>query len=77
MRWVEIRYKCGCLIEEVTFLMPERKDGEDVAVFMDRMRSALFNDHRVKSPRCSARKTEYVKVPVPGDVVGGAEGGQA
>lgn len=77
MRWTEIKYKCSCMTAETSIQVPERGKAEDIRDFMNRVQLAIGKDHRERSPLCLATKMEYAKVPVEGDVIGGAVGGTA
>lgn len=77
MRQIEVHYKCSCMPKEVSFWMQERQPGEDIADFMERMGTAMGVDHIRRSPLCTRTKTEYAKVPMGDDIVGGAIGGTA
>lgn len=74
-RWIEIRYKCRCLPEEVSFQMRERVQHEEILEFMNHVQQAIAVDHNNRSPLCMAREMEYAKVPVEGDTIGGSKGG--
>lgn len=76
-RWTEIRYKCACMKAEAVINVPERGSVEDVREFVERVQGDVSRDHRRLSPRCRSRTMEYAKIPVEGDVIGGAKGGTA
>jgi hypothetical protein len=62
---IELRYKCGCMSEETTLMVRERRAHEDIIRWMDFVvRPALGIDHQKRSPLCRADKVEYLKVPV-------------
>lgn len=62
---MNVIYKCGCMAEEATVWVPDRKDDQDVLDWVERtMGHALAADHRARSPQCRETKTEYVKIPV-------------
>lgn len=62
----EVRYKCTCMKEEVSLRVPFRKDGEDIVEWMANcVQTALYLDHRKRSPLCMRTAMEYAKMPVP------------
>ncbi len=76
-RWVELRYKCQCMKAESCVQVQERESGEDIGDFMERVRVALTDDHKKRSPFCRTATMEYAKVPAPAAGIGTAEGGTA
>jgi hypothetical protein len=75
VRWIEIRYKCACLKEEVGFQMRERMADEDLRDYIDRLQQAITVDHNNRSPLCVRDKMEYAKLPISSDRIGGGVGG--
>lgn len=76
-RWTEIWFKCRCMAQEAVVQVRERGPQEDVSEFMVRVQEALTVRHRELSLLCMSTTMEYAKVPVEGDVIGGAKGGTA
>ncbi len=76
-RWIDIPYKCQCMKTEGILRITERDKNEDILEFMERVKEALGEEHHRLSPFCRISKAEYVKIPMGGDVVGGATGGSA
>ncbi len=76
-RWVELRYKCQCMAAEGSVQVRERTGTEDIRDFMERVRVALTDDHKIRSPFCRTATMEYAKVPAPAAGIGTAEGGTA
>lgn len=77
MRWIEIKYKCRCLKDEVSFQIRERLDDEDIMRYMNHVQHAIGVDHNNRSPLCISTTLEYAKIPVQGEKIGGALGGTA
>ena len=77
MRWIEIKYKCRCMLKERDVLVVARSSGEDILDFMERMQKSIGKDHRQQSPFCQATKMEYAKIPIEDDEIGSAKGGTA
>ena len=65
-------YSCeGCGLRDVGVDVPARGD-EDVAEWMRGTVKRLSADHRRRSPTCTARAMQEVKIPITGaDRVGG------
>jgi hypothetical protein len=62
---VIVIYKCTCMTEEATIAVPERREDEDVGVWVQSVvGSALLLHHRENSPNCRSQVTEYVKIPI-------------
>lgn len=74
---VEIKYKCRCMQDERTLAVTARREGEDVAAWMNSVVVRVSADHRALSPLCVAEKLEYLKVPAPKDRPIGAPDPQA
>lgn len=63
---IEVRYKCHCMAAEAVVKVPFRRDGETVTQWMQRcVETALYLDHRVRSPLCLSETMEYAKLPAP------------
>ena len=63
---VEIRYKCKCMREEAIVQVNHRGKNEDILNWMKNVvTKAIFLDHKIQSPYCTAKNTEYVKIHVP------------
>lgn len=77
MKWTEIEYKCSCMSAAASIHVVPRDQAEDIREFMTRVQAALGADHRRRSPFCAATTVEYAKIPVDGDLIGGAPGGTA
>lgn len=60
---IEVRYKCQCSSDEKKILLRERRDGQDVAEWMQGVARAVSDHHRAQSPHCLADKVEYLKIP--------------
>lgn len=80
MRTIELKYKCQCLREEVSFTVRERLPEEELADYMENyVQVGLIFDHMTRAPRCTSPKIEYLKLPVESHAGLGfsAEGGNA
>lgn len=77
MRFIEIKFKCICMKEEIALHIEERGFGEDIDEFMGRVQSKLSAKHRLVSLLCTSKKMEYVKIPMVGNEIGAATGGTA
>lgn len=64
---IDVRYSCaGCKLTEIHVDVPARESDEDVAAWMDRTIRVLAADHWRRSPRCTAKSLQEVKIPVGG-----------
>jgi hypothetical protein len=79
IKQVYIPFKCECMQDEGMLALPERGDGEDILVFMNRIRAVLSEEHTRRSPQCHSPKVEYIKIPMDEqkDVIGRNGGGTA
>jgi hypothetical protein len=60
-----IIYKCPCMQDEATFVVRFRQPDEDVVSWMEEVVApGLGRSHFSLSPRCTAGKTEYIKIPL-------------
>lgn len=63
---IEVRYKCICLLSEVSVRVPYRREADDVVRWMeDVVAAAISRDHHQRQPLCTQTKMEYVKIPAP------------
>jgi hypothetical protein len=77
-RWIEIKYCCNCMQDEVSLQSQERGKHERVDEFVERLRDQVSEDHQKRSPLCMADSMKYVKIPVAHDgAIGEATGGRA
>lgn len=76
-RQIELKYKCACMGKEGSFFMRERLNDEDIEDYMNRVIRAVDVAHNNVSPRCRATSVEYLKLPIEGEKIGGAQGGTA
>ena len=71
---MNVTYKCRCMAKEIEIAVPDRKDDEDVIHWVGvTVWTALFEDHKERSPLCLAEKVEYAMFEVgqgEGDIVG-------
>lgn len=77
MKWIEVRYKCRCMSQEVRLQVRARDKHEEILDFMEKVQASIGDDHHSRSPLCMATTMEYAKVPVDDDMIGGASGGTA
>jgi len=64
----DIRYKCSCMQDEVTFSVTARRKHQDIKDWMENyVTPQLTKDHAKRSPLCRSTTVEYLKLPVPED----------
>lgn len=62
-----VHYKCRCMKEETTILVPDRRPLGDIMKWMDVVQICISEDHVALSPRCKERTMEYAKFPLEND----------
>lgn len=63
---LEVRYKCRCLQDEVRVQTAERQPMEDVVWWVEEVVGrAVYADHLARSPTCTSKTMEYMKIPAP------------
>lgn len=78
MRYVEVLYKCRCMKAAATVHVPERHATDDVVEWVGlTVGKVIADDHRARSPLCTATVMEYAKFEVGGDFIGQGKGGTA
>lgn len=60
---MEVKYKCRCMKEEATVLVPDRHKNSDLMRWMSIVQQCLGYDHSARSPQCRSREMEYAKIP--------------
>lgn len=72
---IEVHYKCKCLSEERTVMVPARRADEEVVEWMHScVEPSIYLDHRMTSPDCRQSTMEYAKIYI--DPQGTMLGGQ-
>ena len=75
MSTVDVQWKCKCMTEEATLLVPERLPALDVVAWVrDVVSYKIAAAHRRLAPTCWETTMEFVKLPVPpSGLVGGSQ----
>lgn len=61
---MDIFYKCACMAKETKVVVPDRRPGTDLLVWMETVTHCIGYDHRAASPRCPRTEMEYAKIPL-------------
>ncbi len=74
MKLIRVQYSCnGCGLKMATFAMGERRDGEDIKDFMERMGVFLSRDHKMRARGCRSPLARDLYLPVDDDGVVGRD----
>ncbi|HVI10199.1 MAG TPA: hypothetical protein VND65_18055 [Candidatus Binatia bacterium] len=61
---MKVRYTCRlCLLEDTEVEVTERAHDQSIEAFIKYLAYAIRDDHRAKSPECSAEGVSDVKIP--------------
>jgi C4-type Zn-finger protein len=64
---LQVLYTChGCGLKDAPVTVAHRKQGEDIALWVEKVAQWVANDHLARSPKCTARKCD-LKIPLPAE----------
>jgi hypothetical protein len=71
---IKVRYSCRvCHLVDAVVEVPARTaDDENIIKWMNATIIVIGNDHRRRSPQCRPTQLHDVKIPIQGEIVGGA-----